>query len=238
MLFQCGWVRRAFKEAGVSRPSSSSGRSPIEQWLSEAVEELSKDQFTRLFSCLWQIWRMRNQVLHNNISAKPEEVGRRIAILLAYYKEAHSLTLRDSKVGIGLIAHDAKGFHIASKSICAPGPLNPLFAESSVAREALVFAKSLNCQDVVLGRDSPLVIKALAGNEMDFSESDLCIGSAKTLLDSFAHVRFSHVKRSANHVVDTLTKYALSSSDSYECFGENPAFLLHVVGTDCLARSS
>ncbi|XP_038690886.1 uncharacterized protein LOC119989439 [Tripterygium wilfordii] len=221
----------------------------------------------KLILAVKQILRMRNQVLHNNISVKSEEVGRMMTTLLADYKEAQPLNLnglirnsqpptkwrppqpsvikinfdaalRDSKVRIGVIARDAEGAHIASKSICVPGPLNPLFAESIAAREALVFTKSLNCHDVVLEGDSLLVIKALEGNEVDLSENGLCIATTKNMLDSFVHVKFSHVKRSANYVADTLAKYALSNYDSHEWFGEKPAFLLHVIETDCLVLSS
>ncbi|XP_038722072.1 uncharacterized protein LOC120014227 [Tripterygium wilfordii] len=267
MLFQCGWVRRAFKEAGVSLPSPTSGNCSIEHWLSKIVEEFSKGQYSRIFTCLWHIWRMRNQILHNNRSFKSEEVGRMMTTFLADYQEAQppnlhgssrisqppikwrppqtsvikinfDAALRDSKVGIGVIARDAEGTHIASKTICVPGPLNPLFAESIAAKEALVFAKSLNYHDVVLEGDSLLVIKALERNEVDLSENGLCVASTKNLLDSSVHVSFSHVKRSANYVADTLAKYALSNYVSHEWLGEKPAFLRHVIETDCLFLSS
>ncbi|XP_038707170.1 uncharacterized protein LOC120002468 [Tripterygium wilfordii] len=91
--------------------------------------------------------------------------------------------IKPPNIGLGMVARNEDGVHIASRSLCVQGPSDPFFAECLAATEALRFANSLQYGSIILEGDSALVISALRSGECALTEAGLCIGRAKGLFD-------------------------------------------------------
>ncbi|XP_038708473.1 uncharacterized protein LOC120003527 [Tripterygium wilfordii] len=267
LLSDCWWVRKAFVEAGLSHIPKLYWGQLILHWVDAVAQDIGIEQVTRLLTCIWQVWYMRNQIFHHNCVGSTKDVGRRVDNLLDEFREAHSsdsasaaticsslirwrppsgsyvkvnfdAALQDSKVGVGIIARNSDGMHLASRIVCLKGPSNPFFAECLAAKEAVLFAKDLCCDSIILEGDSLLTITGLNRVDIDLSATGLCLRSIKDLFPLFSSVKCNHVKRRANNAADLLAKHALLGSGSRNWSGICPDFLLSVIALDCSLVSS
>ncbi|XP_038708495.1 uncharacterized protein LOC120003549 [Tripterygium wilfordii] len=254
LFILCPWVRQAYFKAGLPHSHNVHPGSSVMLWVDGLVHNMNTATFSRLLVFLWQLWNVRNNVLHRGIMCTHEAVGVQVDQLLHEFKAAqesnfhgaplgslspikwqvppprvikinYDAALKDGKIGIGIIARDASGAHLASKVVCKKGPKLPYFAECLAAREAAAFAMKLQMVDIILEGDAMLVTAALISEGIDCSEAGLCISSTKVLLSSFQRVACCHVKRGANTAADSLAKHAMVCDSDMEWLGNCPSFI-------------
>ncbi|XP_030964662.1 uncharacterized protein LOC115985912 [Quercus lobata] len=111
-----------------------------------------------------------------------------------------------SSAGLGVIIRDQAGLVLAALSQSIPLPTLVETVEVMAARKALLFAKELGFEKVVVEGDSEVVIKAIKEKSLLSSGWDHLLKDIHALSLSFSCISFLHVKRLGNRVAHSLAR--------------------------------
>ncbi|XP_030936139.1 uncharacterized protein LOC115961274 [Quercus lobata] len=111
-----------------------------------------------------------------------------------------------SSAGLGVIIRDQAGLVLAALSQNIPLPTSVEAVEVMAARRALLFAKELGFERVVVEGDSEVVIKAIKEKSLLSSGWGHLLKDIHALSHSFSCIYFLHVKRLGNRVAHSLAR--------------------------------
>ena len=101
---------------------------------------------------------------------------------------------------------------MAALSQQIPLPTLVEMVEVLAARRALVFAKELDFDRVIVEGDSANTITFINGGHMDYSALGHVLLDIKSLLFSFSHTSVEHITREGNCVAHKLARRAANFS--------------------------
>ena len=116
---------------------------------------------------------------------------------------------QDGLAGIGVIIQNEQGLVMTVLSQQIPSPASVEMVEVLAARQALLFAKELGFDKVVMEGDSKTVIKAILGDYMDCSYMGHVLQDIKLLFSSFSFISVKHIHREGNFVAHKLARQAI-----------------------------
>ena len=116
---------------------------------------------------------------------------------------------QDGLAGTNVIIRNEQGLVMAALSQQIPSPTSVEMVEVLAARQALVFAKELGFDRMVLEGDSKTVIKAILGDYMDCSYMGHVLQDIKMLSSSFSFISVKHIHREGNCVAHKLARRAI-----------------------------
>ena len=119
-----------------------------------------------------------------------------------------SVFRENNSAGAGVVIQDDKGLVVASMSDLYLLPYSPSAFEIIATTKALRFALDIGLSSIVLEGDSKTTIKAIQSNVPSMSEFGNLIEDAKLLVNQFAIVEFSHIRRQGNSVAHNITRHA------------------------------
>ena len=115
--------------------------------------------------------------------------------------------------GIGVAIRESHGLVIALLSEKLPRAYSAEEVEVLAAARALVFAREIGVDNIILEGDSSTVIKALQGEDRSLSACGLLIEDVKLLSRSFSKWLYSHIRRESNKLAYCLARFLVSISD-------------------------
>ena len=118
-------------------------------------------------------------------------------------------TFKDRKLaGLGGVIRNDNGLIMAAFTQTIPLPTSVEMVEVLAARSALVLAKELCLNQVLLESDSEIIINALSNGGRDSSSYGHILLDIKLLTPAFMGVSFCHSRRQANKVAHRLARSA------------------------------
>ena len=111
-----------------------------------------------------------------------------------------------SSTGLGMIIQDQAGLVLAALSQKIPLPTSMETVEVTAARRALLFAKELGFERVMIEGDFEVVIKAIKEKSLLSSDWGHILRDIHALSYSFSSISFLHVKCSGNSVAHRLAR--------------------------------
>ena len=115
---------------------------------------------------------------------------------------------QEGQAGISIIIRNEQGLVMAALSQQIPLPTSVEMVEVLVARRALVYAKELGFDRVIVEGDSTNTITSINGGHMDHSALGHVLLDIKSLLFSFSHTSVEHITREGNCVAHKLARRA------------------------------
>jgi ribonuclease HI len=106
--------------------------------------------------------------------------------------------------GGGVIVRDHNGRALACACYFFPSAMDPEAAELLACRRALMLAKDMNVDRVLLEMDCMGVVNKLRDKGLDRSAQGPLVEEIKKLMKGFAMASVSHVHRSGNEVAHSL----------------------------------
>ena len=96
---------------------------------------------------------------------------------------------------------------LASLTEKIPLPQTVADMEATVARRAIMLARDLNLNSIILEGDSEIITRAILAEEQSLASYGNLIKEIKIYVDSFHNFKISHVKRKRNFVAHSLTRH-------------------------------
>ena len=109
-----------------------------------------------------------------------------------------------SSAGLGIVVWDQAGLVLAALSQKIPLPTLVETMEVIVAQRALVFAKELGFERVMVEGDSEIIVKAIREKSLLSSVLGHILEDIHVLSSSFSSISFHHIKRMGNYVAHRL----------------------------------
>nr|POE89664.1 putative ribonuclease h protein [Quercus suber] len=111
-----------------------------------------------------------------------------------------------SSAGLGLVVRDSAGLVLATLSQEIPLPTSVETVEVIAARRALLFAKELGFERVMIEGDSEIIINAIREQTLLASDLGHILEDIHVLSRSFCSISFHHIKRLGNCVAHRLAR--------------------------------
>lgn len=147
-----------------------------------------------------------------------------------FMKINYCAVFRESNcAGLGAVIRDSEGRVLASLSEKIPLPQTVADLEAAAARRAILLAKELNLNSIILEGDSEIITKAILAEEQSLASYGNLIEEIKMHADSFPTVRFSHINRRGNSVAHSLARHARHVSGLVIWMEEVPSHILPVL---------
>lgn len=87
--------------------------------------------------------------------------------------------------------------------------------EALVAVRAISFALDLGFSSIILEEDLETIIIALQNNEESFASYGHLLSSAKSSIDAFSGISYSHIRRLGNSIAYNLARHSRHVSSLY-----------------------
>lgn len=130
--------------------------------------------------------------------------------------------MKDSCIGLGIVARDCMGRFLGARCIRKPFLVEPKIAEAMAALWAVLFYKEVSFFEVVFEGDSVQVVEEIHSKPPFLSSSGHFIESIVQELNGFRFASFVHVTRDCNTVAHTLAKEALEHYEEMCWLEETP----------------
>ena len=104
--------------------------------------------------------------------------------------------------------------------------------EALVAVRAISFALDRGFSSIILEEDLETIIKALQNNEESFASYGHLLSSAKSSIDAFSDISYSHICRFRNSITYNLARHAKYVSALYVWMKDVSPHLYIVLMTD------
>ena len=111
-----------------------------------------------------------------------------------------------SLAGLGIVVRDPARFVLAALSQKIPLPTSVETGEVKAARRALVFAKELGFERVLVEGDSEIIVNAICGKSLLSSALGHILEDTHVLSSTFTSIFFHHIKRLGNYVAHRLAR--------------------------------
>ena len=113
--------------------------------------------------------------------------------------------------GLGIIIRIGDGLVLAALTQQIPKPTSVEMVEVLAVRRALLFAKELGFQSLIVEGDSEVIINLINGGNMTQFEFGHILQDISFLCSFFSYVSFCHVKRQGNCVAHRFAGRAVTS---------------------------
>ena len=115
---------------------------------------------------------------------------------------------QDGLASIGIIIRNEQGLVMADLAQQIPLLASVEMVEVLAARQAVVFAKELGFDKVIVEGDSANTITSINGGHMDYSVLGHVLMDIKCLFSSFSYISVTHTNREGNCVAHKLARRA------------------------------
>jgi ribonuclease HI len=232
----------------------------LKWWMLDALQAMKENAARAFLTTLYEIWEVRNAVVHEDILNSPASVARKIHYLIQECENLHQPTaqtcprpsVRWSKPPRGWIKANSDGALNMEKRIGGCGAIlrnhdgNVVVARSSkvdnvmdvetvellACRQALVLAEELRIPKIMLEMDNANAVSKIKGVELDRSATGSLVQELKNRLARFQEVVVKHAHRSSNGAADLLAKHGCSSKVEKTWCDVVPEFLHPVLCKD------
>ena len=99
-------------------------------------------------------------------------------------------------------------------------------------RRAIMFAKELNLNSIILKGDSEIITRALQAEDQSLASYGNLIEEIRFHVDSFLNFRVSYVKRKGNSVAYNLARHARHVSNLVVWMEEVPTHIISILLAD------
>ena len=113
-----------------------------------------------------------------------------------------------NEAGLGIIIRNDHGLVMVALTQVIPLPTSVEMVEVLAARRALIFAKELTFDQIILEGDSDIAICAVKSDVFSAASFGHILLDIKGLATHFRHVVFSHTRRQGNKVAHNLARAA------------------------------
>lgn len=137
-----------------------------------------------------------------------------------------------SRSGSGLVVRDSKGLMLASKIVVHSNVRSAFSAKALTCTDAVKICLDLGLELIPVEGDSLTVIKKCKSASKDKSKINPYIRDIKSLLKGLHCIKFHHVRRSTNKLVDIITIKSLRLREECYLFGEVPRYTAHIQGDE------
>ncbi|KAK1645408.1 hypothetical protein QYE76_063213 [Lolium multiflorum] len=191
----------------------------------EWIARLKPAELELVMTALYQLWLTRNDARDELIIEDPQRTARRIMALMEEWRavtgsvkapvvkeRAHwrtpevawhkanadgAWTAEGNSGGGGVIVHDHNGMALACACYIFPTAKDPEAAELLTCRRALMLAKDMHVERVMLETDCMGAVNMIRDRGLDRSAHGPLVEEIKKLMKGFAMASVSHVHRSA-----------------------------------------
>ena len=115
---------------------------------------------------------------------------------------------QEKNAGLGIIIRNDHGLVMAALTQVIPLPTSVEMVEVLAARRALIFAKELTFDHIILEGDSDIAICAMTSDVFLAASFGHILLDIKALATHFRHVVFRHTRRQGNKVTHNLARAA------------------------------
>ena len=137
---------------------------------------------------------------------------------------------RDSNsAGLKAVIRDNVGGVLASLTKKIPLPQTVANVEAAAARRAIILARDLNLNSIILEGDSQIITRAIQAEEQSLASYGNLIEEIKIHANSFLNFRISHVKRKGNSIAHNFARHAKHVSGSVVWMEEVPSHILPIL---------
>ncbi|XP_038716200.1 uncharacterized protein LOC120009617 [Tripterygium wilfordii] len=105
LFILCPWVHQAYFKAGLPHTHEYHPRSSVMLWVDGLVHNMNTKTLSRMLVFLWQLWNVRNSVLHRGIVCTHEGVGVQVDQLLHEFKVVQESDFRGPALGSDNFPH-------------------------------------------------------------------------------------------------------------------------------------
>ena len=110
-----------------------------------------------------------------------------------------------------------------------PLPQTVANVEAAAARRAIILARDLNLNSIILEGDSQIITRAIQAEEQSLASYGNLIEEIKIHANSFLNFRISHVKRKGNSIAHNFARHAKHVSGSVVWMEEVPSHILPIL---------
>jgi ribonuclease HI len=219
----------------------------------EWIARLKPAELELVMTALYQIWHTRNDARDELIIEDPQRTARRIMFLLEEWRAVtgsvktpgvkekvrwrppeaawHKVnadgawTAEGNAGGSGVIVRDHNGRALACACDFFPTAKDPETAELLACRRALLLARDMNVERVVLETDCMGAVNKLKDKGLDRSAQGHLVEEIKKLLKGFMMASVSHVHRSGNEVAHSLAQDGCKNKLCKTWLGQVPDYV-------------
>lgn len=137
-----------------------------------------------------------------------------------------------NEVGLRVVVRDSEGRVIASLAERVPLPKTVADVEAAAAQRALLFAKELNLNSIIMEGDSEIITLALQAEEQSLASFGNIIEEVRSYAETFHSFKVSHINRRENSVVHNLIRHARHVSGLVVWIKEVFPYLIFVLLAD------
>lgn len=211
------------------------GAEALHVWILQWLAKASGEEKVIVFRAWYEMWMARNGARDSNRIECPTTICDRVIRLMEEWKSIHegnhnhpgpvqiekwrrpeegwvkanadgALAKQLRTGGGGAVLRDNNGKFIAGSCHFFPSTHDADVAELKACRRALVLAKEVQVQKVILETDSQVSVRKIMNTQKDLSANGQLVEEIKDLLHSFREFRVAWVRRSANKVAHILAR--------------------------------
>lgn len=232
-IFKQCWVLESFWNAcTLGMLLNLHPTSNIIDWMVEASFTLSCELFEKFLTCLWTIWRERNNILWNESDFSTLFMATWASNHLQDYQRLHhskkvmkkrilthwisppsgrlkvnidgSFRHGEAVGGIGVVVHDNQGNCVAALARHLPFASFVLHVKLEACRAGLLFAIQQGWNQIELESDCMQLVTALSNSCEDWSHVGRIVEDCKNYMTAFNNIQARHIFREANCVAHRL----------------------------------
>ena len=110
-----------------------------------------------------------------------------------------------------------------------PLPQTVANVEAAAARRAIILARDLNLNSIILEGDLEIITRAIQAEEQSLASYGNLIEEIKIHANSFLNFRISHVKRKGTSIAHNLARHARHVSNLVVWMEEVPSHILPIL---------
>ncbi|XVF32698.1 hypothetical protein REPUB_Repub17cG0105400 [Reevesia pubescens] len=260
-IWDCVFPRECWKLSSLLEVWQLDETQSLLQWFAGSASSWIQSSFDKGMVLAWAIWGSRNDEVKNNVKNTPVSTSPFALQYIEVFVKAQqhigfcgapmeirwqrpkqgfvkvnfdgAVSIAEGTGGSGVIIRDEEGSVLGACSVFHFGLQNPEIVEASAALVALSFAANMGFQQIIVEGDAARVVSLLQKQRADSFIIHNLITDCSWQVAKFHVVEFSHVKRDANTIADSLAKFALSSKNNSYWIEEYPSFVDHLVVSDC-----
>jgi ribonuclease HI len=222
---------------------------------------MSDEEIAVAIMLIYQMWLARNNASEEIMIADPSDMVRRSLFLFqewqAVQKPSNPTVPRATEhwlpPEVGWNKVNADGSYLASSSIGGCGVvlqdrhgefsvgvchfltsvMDPEQAELMACKQAVVLAKDMGVDRIVLESDCMSALAKIIGDGIDRSLHGHLVEEIKVLLAGFAEHRLRHVHRSCNGVAHLLAKEGCCNKVCRTWVGSPPEVIVNLLASEC-----
>lgn len=242
-------------------PSQIGSQSELACWLLDWFSRASGDEREVMIQVTYGLWLARNEARDGERIAPPHEIIATVVAHMHEWKEVHAnqkqpatpqprprwhvpdegwvkvnadgaVSRHGDKGGGGAVVRNHQGAFMAGLSHHFPNITDPEATEILACKRGLELAREVNAERVHIELDSQNVVQMIKQPSKNLGAAGPWVEEIKILLRSFADVKVSWVRRSANVAAHKFAKVGVGDELCKVWLGAPPDFVLDVISDD------